>query len=57
MYELRLEIQWLFPKSRINNSPRLVQIMAWRRLEDNSLIETMMSYLTDAYMSHPASVN
>ena len=40
------------PKGPINNSPALVQIMAWRRPGDKPLSEPMMTRFTDAYMRH-----
>ena len=46
------------PKGPINNTPALVQIMAWCRPGGKPLSEPMMvSLLTDAYMSHPASMS
>ena len=38
------------PRDPINNIPALVQIMAWRRPGDDD-------YITDAYMSHSASMS
>ena len=44
--------QIFFPMSPIDNKPALVQIMAWRRIGDKPLPETMMAQFTDAYMRH-----
>ena len=44
------------PKGPINNIPALVQIMAWHRPGDEPLSKPMMARLTDAYMSHLASM-
>ena len=40
------------PKGLIHNNPALVQIMAWRRIGDKPLAETMLTQFTDAYMRH-----
>ena len=40
------------PNSPIANKPALVQIIAWRRLDDKPLSETMLTQFTDAYMWH-----
>ena len=40
------------PRSRIDNKPALVQIMAWRRTGDEPLSEPMLAQFTDAYMRH-----
>ena len=45
------------PKDPINNIPALVQIMAWRRSGDKPLTESVMTYFTDAYMGHSASMS
>ena len=46
------------PKGPINNNPALVQIMAWRWSGDKPLCEPMtVSYFTDAYMRHSASMS
>ena len=45
------------PKDPINNIPALVQIMAWRRSGDKPLTESVMTYFTDAYMCHSASMS
>ena len=48
----------LCPKVRINNSPALVQIMAWRRPGDKPLSEPMMvSLLTYICVTRPQRVN
>ena len=38
-----------FPRSPIDNKPALVQVMAWRRTGDKSLLEPMLIQFTDAY--------
>ena len=40
------------PKSPIDNTSALVQVMAWRRTADKPLPEPMMTQFTDAYMRH-----
>ena len=45
------------PKGSINNTPALVQKMAWRRPGDKPLPEPMMTQFNDAYMRHPASMS
>ena len=40
------------PMSPIDNKPALVQVMAWRRIDDNPLPEPMMTQFTNAYMRH-----
>ena len=46
------------PKAAINNSPSLVQIMAWRRPGDKSLYEPMMvTLLMHIYVNWPQWVN
>ena len=35
----------------------LVQLMPWRRTDDKRSSELMMALVTDANMSHPASIN
>ena len=48
----------LVPKVRINNSPALVQIMAWRRPGDKPLSEPMMvSLVTHICVTRPQWVN
>ena len=39
-------------RSPFNNKPALVQVMAWRRTDDKSLPEPMLTQFTDAYMQH-----
>ena len=43
---------WLkfVPKVPIDNNPALVQIMACRRIDDKSLSEAMLTWITDAYI-------
>ena len=46
------------PNGRINNTPALVQVMAWRRLGDKPLSEPMMvGLLTHICVSRPQWVN
>ena len=45
------------PWGLINNTPPLVQMMAWRRTGDKPSFEPMMAQCTDAYMNHPASMS
>ena len=40
------------PKSPIDNTPALVQVMAWRRTADKPLSEPMLNQFTDTYMRH-----
>ena len=40
------------PIASINNILALVQIMAWRRIGDKPLYETMLTRFNDAYMRH-----
>ena len=40
------------PDGPIDNIPALVQIMAWRRIGDKPLSESMLTRFTDAYMRH-----
>ena len=45
------------PKIRLNNIPALVQIMTWRLPGTKPLSEPRMTWFTDAYMRHSASLN
>ena len=45
------------PKSPIDNTPTLVQIMAWRQTSKKPLSESLMAEFGDAYMSHSASMS
>ena len=45
------------PNDPINNIAASVQIMAWCRPGDKPLSEPMMTYSTDAYMRHLASMS
>ena len=45
------------PKIPFANKPALVQMMAWRLIGDNPLSEPMMTYYTDAWMRHSASMS
>ena len=40
------------PRAPIDNKPALVEVMAWRRTGDKSLLEPMLTQFTDAYMPH-----
>ena len=40
------------PKCPVNNIPVLVQLMAWHRIDDEPLSESMLIWFTDAYMWH-----
>ena len=42
----------LVPRIPIDNKPALCQVMAWHRIGDKPLPETMMTQFTDAYMWH-----
>ena len=44
--------QKLFHMSPIDNKRALVQVMTWRRIDDEPLPEPMMTQFTDAYMKH-----
>ena len=51
----RIQIQIslkLVPRSPIGNKPALVQVMAWRRTDDEPLHEPMLTRFSDAYMRH-----
>ena len=45
------------PEVLIYHEPALVQIMVWRITGDKPLSEITMSYFTDAYMRHAASMS
>ena len=40
------------PKSSIDNTPALVQVMAWRRTGDKPIPEPMLNQFTDVNMRH-----
>ena len=40
------------PKGPIGNEAALVQVMAWRRIGDKPLPESMLIPFLDAYMQH-----
>ena len=40
------------PRTPIDNTPALVQVMAWRRTGDKPLPETILTQFIDAYMRH-----
>ena len=45
------------PKGPINKKSELVQIMAWCQTSDKPLFEPMMTWFTDAYGRHSASMS
>ena len=47
----------LVPKGSINNTPALVQIMAWHWAGDKPLSEPIMASFADTYTCHLASMN
>ena len=52
MVEFRIKCHCIFPRSPIDNTLAMVQVMAWRRTGDKPLPEPMMAQLTNAYMRH-----
>ena len=40
----------LVPKGTINDKAALIQVKAWRRTGDKPLTESMITWVTDAYM-------
>ena len=50
-------LQKFIPKGLIDNTAALVQIMAWRRSGAMPLFEPMMTWFTDAYKHHSASMS
>ena len=50
--ELFTKISLKFPKSQIDSSPALVQIMIWRRIGDETFSEPMLTRFTAAHMRH-----
>ena len=40
------------PRSPVDNKPALVQVMAWHRIGNKPLSESMMAQFTDANMRH-----
>ena len=40
------------PYGPIDNNPALAKIIAWRRIGDNPLSESMLTQFTEAYMRH-----
>ena len=40
------------PKSPIDNTPGLVQVMAWHWIGDKPLSEPMLTRFTDTYLRH-----
>ena len=50
---LAIQISLKFvPTSPIDNTPALVQVMAWRQTGDKPLSEPMLTRFTDAYKRH-----
>ena len=47
-----IRIQLSVPRSPIDNTPAVVQVMAWRRADDKKLPELMMAQSTDVYMRY-----
>ena len=45
----------IIPKGPIDNKPTLVEIMAWRRIDDKPLSQPMLTRFTDAYNSNSNS--
>ena len=57
MYKILIKISMKFIlKGPINNTPALVQLMAWRRPGDKPLSEPIMYFLL-IYMHHSASMS
>ena len=52
---IKISLKFVSRRS-INKIPTLFQIMAWRRPGDKPLSETIMAWVTDAYMRHSASM-
>ena len=48
---IRISLKFI-PRRPIDNTPALVQVMAWRRTGDKPLPEPMLTQFTDAYMWH-----
>ena len=52
-YRIPIQISLKFvPRSPIDNTPAMVEVMAWRRIGDKPLHEPMLAQFTDAYMRH-----
>ena len=45
------------PMSPVDNTPALIQVMAWRRPGDKPLSEPMLTRFTDAYMRHQGEMS
>ena len=55
---ISIEISLKFvPEGLINSKPALVQMMTWRRSDDEPLSESMMALYTDTYTRHSASMS
>ena len=48
---IRIRLKFI-PRSPIDNTTALVQVMAWRRTGDKPLPEPSLTQITDAYMRH-----
>ena len=53
---IRISLKFVH-KFPIDNTPALIQIMAWCLTGNKPLSEPMMTYFTDAYMHHSASMS
>ena len=47
----------MLTQGQIVNIPALVQIIAWRRPDDKSLSEPMLTQFTDTYIRHKEEVS
>ena len=45
------------PKGPIDNNQPLVQLMGWRQIGDKPLSESVLTWLTDAYMRHKGEMS
>ena len=48
---IRISLKFV-PRGPINNSPALVQVIAWHWTGDETLPEAMLTQFTDAYLRH-----
>ena len=53
---LRREQDGLFSRVRIGNDSTLFQVTTWRRTGNKSLLKSMLTQFTDAYMRHYVSM-
>ena len=52
-YRIPIQISLKFvPRSPIDNKPVLVQVLAWRRIDNKPLLELMLAQFPDRYMRH-----